>query len=131
MSPASRNYALGVLMLAYTANYVNRQILSILLQPIKLELGLSDTAIAGIGPDRDRNTERRIEQREGDAGKEARSSCHPFVSMMKSADLRKCDDAPNRSRLDTPGPRSILRESQMGSCTVVMSLKRRRSAVVH
>ncbi len=45
MTPAYRNYALGVLMLAYTANYVDRQILSILLQPIKLELGLSDTQL--------------------------------------------------------------------------------------
>jgi MFS family permease len=45
MSPAYRNHALGVLMLAYTANYVDRQILSILLQPINLELGLSDTQL--------------------------------------------------------------------------------------
>jgi predicted MFS family arabinose efflux permease len=44
-SPAYRRYALAVLMLAYTANYVDRQILSILLQPIKLELGLSDTQL--------------------------------------------------------------------------------------
>ena len=44
-SPAYRNYALGMLMLAYTANYVDRQILSILLQPIKMELGLSDTQL--------------------------------------------------------------------------------------
>ncbi|HMM13974.1 MAG TPA: MFS transporter [Parvibaculum sp.] len=45
MTPAYRNYALIVLMFAYTANYVDRQILSILLQPIKLELGLSDTQL--------------------------------------------------------------------------------------
>ncbi|KAB7742669.1 MFS transporter [Parvibaculum sedimenti] len=44
-SPAYRNYALGLLMMAYTANYVDRQILSILLQPIKMELGLSDTQL--------------------------------------------------------------------------------------
>jgi predicted MFS family arabinose efflux permease len=45
MTPAYRNYALIVLMLAYTANYVDRQILAILLQPIKMELGLSDTQL--------------------------------------------------------------------------------------
>lgn len=44
-TPAYRSYALMVLMLAYTANYVDRQILAILLQPIKLELGLSDTQL--------------------------------------------------------------------------------------
>ena len=32
-------------MMAYTANYVDRQILAILMQPIKLELGLSDTQL--------------------------------------------------------------------------------------
>lgn len=44
-TPAYRNYALMVLMFAYTANYVDRQILAILMQPIKLELGLSDTQL--------------------------------------------------------------------------------------
>lgn len=44
-TPAYRSYALMVLMLAYTANYVDRQILAILLQPIKLDLGLSDTQL--------------------------------------------------------------------------------------
>ncbi|HEY4344810.1 MAG TPA: MFS transporter [Parvibaculum sp.] len=44
-TPAYRNYALTVLMLAYTANYVDRQILAILLQPIKLALDLSDTQL--------------------------------------------------------------------------------------
>lgn len=44
-TPAYRNYALAILMFAYTTNYVDRQILSILLQPIKLELGLSDTQL--------------------------------------------------------------------------------------
>ncbi|MCE9651228.1 MAG: MFS transporter [Parvibaculum sp.] len=44
-TPAYRTYALTVLMLAYTANYVDRQILAILLQPIKLDLGLSDTQL--------------------------------------------------------------------------------------
>jgi predicted MFS family arabinose efflux permease len=44
-SPATRNYALGVLVVVYTFNFIDRQILSILLEPIKLELGLSDTAL--------------------------------------------------------------------------------------
>ncbi len=44
-SVAYRNYALFILMLAYTMNFVDRQILSILLQPIKLELHLSDTQL--------------------------------------------------------------------------------------
>jgi len=44
-SVAYRNYALLVLTLAYTANFVDRQIVSILLQPIKLELHLSDTQL--------------------------------------------------------------------------------------
>ena len=43
--PATRNYALGVLVVVYTFNFIDRQILSILLEPIKLELGLSDTAL--------------------------------------------------------------------------------------
>ncbi len=42
---ASRNYVLGVLVVVYTFNFVDRQILSILIEPIKAELGLSDTQI--------------------------------------------------------------------------------------
>lgn len=44
-SPAARQYALGILVVVYTFNFIDRQILSILLEPIKLELGLSDTAL--------------------------------------------------------------------------------------
>ena len=44
-SPAARQYALSVLVVVYTFNFIDRQILSILLQPIKDELGLSDTAL--------------------------------------------------------------------------------------
>lgn len=44
-TPAYRNYALFVLMLGYTANYVDRQILAILLEPIKQDLGVSDTQL--------------------------------------------------------------------------------------
>ncbi len=43
ISDATRRYVLGVLVVVYTFNFIDRQILSILLEPIKLELGLSDT----------------------------------------------------------------------------------------
>jgi predicted MFS family arabinose efflux permease len=42
ISRAYRRYALGLLLAVYTVNYVDRQILSILLEPIKLEFGLED-----------------------------------------------------------------------------------------
>ncbi len=44
-SPAARQYALGVLVVVYTFNFIDRQILSILLEPIKQDLGLSDSAL--------------------------------------------------------------------------------------
>jgi len=44
-SPAYRRYVLIVLMLVYTISYVDRQILSILMEPIKNELGISDTSL--------------------------------------------------------------------------------------
>lgn len=44
-SPVVRNYALGVLVVIYTFNFIDRQILSILLEPIKQDLGLSDSAL--------------------------------------------------------------------------------------
>ena len=44
-SPAVRNYALGVLVVVYTFNFIDRQILSILLEPIKQDLGLTDSAL--------------------------------------------------------------------------------------
>jgi len=44
-SPAARQYALGVLVVVYTFNFIDRQILSILLEPIKQDLGLSDTQL--------------------------------------------------------------------------------------
>ena len=44
-SPAVRHYALGVLVVVYTFNFIDRQILSILLEPIKQDLGLSDSAL--------------------------------------------------------------------------------------
>jgi predicted MFS family arabinose efflux permease len=44
-SPAVRNYALSVLVVVYTFNFIDRQILSILLEPIKQDLGLTDSAL--------------------------------------------------------------------------------------
>lgn len=44
-SEATRRYALGMLVIIYTFNFIDRQILSILLEPIKLDLGLSDTQL--------------------------------------------------------------------------------------
>ncbi|NJN53183.1 MAG: MFS transporter [Gammaproteobacteria bacterium] len=41
----TRRYVLGVLVVVYTFNFIDRQILSILLEPIKAELGLSDTQL--------------------------------------------------------------------------------------
>ena len=40
-----RTYALGVLVVVYTFNFIDRQILSILMEAIKLDLGLSDTQL--------------------------------------------------------------------------------------
>jgi predicted MFS family arabinose efflux permease len=44
-SPAYRAYALGLLTVVYVLNFVDRQILSILAEPIRLELGFSDTTL--------------------------------------------------------------------------------------
>ena len=40
-----RNYVLGVIVVVYIFNFLDRQILSILLEPIKAEFGLTDTQI--------------------------------------------------------------------------------------
>ena len=37
-----KRYTLGVLVVVYTFNFIDRQILSILIQPIKIDLGVSD-----------------------------------------------------------------------------------------
>ncbi len=42
-SPGYARYVLGVLFLVYVFNFIDRQILSILIDPIKEELGASDT----------------------------------------------------------------------------------------
>jgi predicted MFS family arabinose efflux permease len=44
-SERTRHYVLGVLVVVYTMNFIDRQILSILLEPIKHDLGLSDTQL--------------------------------------------------------------------------------------
>ena len=44
-SPAYARYVLGLLFLVYVLNFVDRQILSILLDPVKQDLGVSDTAM--------------------------------------------------------------------------------------
>jgi len=44
-SEETRRYALSVLIVVYTFNFIDRQILSILMEPIKLDLGLSDTQL--------------------------------------------------------------------------------------
>lgn len=45
VSKGYRNYVLFMLMIVYAFNFVDRQILVILQEPIKLELGLSDTQL--------------------------------------------------------------------------------------
>ena len=44
-SPGYSRYVLGLLFVVYVFNFVDRQILSILLDPIKHDLGVSDTAM--------------------------------------------------------------------------------------
>lgn len=51
-SRAYARYALGLLLVVYVINYVDRQVLSILVEPIRKELGLTDTQIgllSGLG----------------------------------------------------------------------------------
>jgi predicted MFS family arabinose efflux permease len=43
--PAAARYVLGLLFVVYVMNFVDRQILAILLDPIKQDLGVSDTAM--------------------------------------------------------------------------------------
>ena len=44
-SNSLRNYVLGILVVVYTFNFIDRQILSILLESIKSDLNLSDTSL--------------------------------------------------------------------------------------
>jgi predicted MFS family arabinose efflux permease len=45
LRPAYARYVLGLLFVVYVLNFVDRQILAILLDPIKQDLGVSDTAM--------------------------------------------------------------------------------------
>jgi predicted MFS family arabinose efflux permease len=45
ISESVKRYTLGVLVVVYTFNFIDRQILSILIEPIKAELGVSDFAM--------------------------------------------------------------------------------------
>ena len=44
-SRAYTRYALGLLLVVYVVNFLDRQVLSILLESIKAELDVSDTAL--------------------------------------------------------------------------------------
>jgi predicted MFS family arabinose efflux permease len=48
-SPAYRNYALIMLVIVYVFNFIDRSILGILVQPIKEDLGVSDTMMGFLG----------------------------------------------------------------------------------
>jgi MFS family permease len=48
-SDAYRRYALGLLLVVYILNFIDRQILTILAEAIRLDLGLSDTALGFLG----------------------------------------------------------------------------------
>ncbi|MDA1075835.1 MAG: MFS transporter, partial [Proteobacteria bacterium] len=48
-TPRYRNYALFVLFLGYVVNFVDRSILSILIEPIKADLELTDTQLGFLG----------------------------------------------------------------------------------
>jgi MFS family permease len=49
VSDAYRRYALGLLLVVYVVNFVDRQILTILAEAIRKDLGLSDTALGFLG----------------------------------------------------------------------------------
>jgi len=49
IGPNYRKYALGILLIGYIINFVDRSILSLLLEPIKLELALTDSQLGFLG----------------------------------------------------------------------------------
>ncbi len=49
ISPAYRRYALGLLLVVYISNFIDRQILTILAEAIRLEFDLSDSALGFLG----------------------------------------------------------------------------------
>lgn len=48
VSPSYRNYAMGLLLLIYVMNFVDRQVVNILAEPIKRELGLLDWQVGAM-----------------------------------------------------------------------------------
>ena len=48
-TPASRAFALTMLLVVYTFNFLDRQVLGILAVPIKTELGLTDLQLGMLG----------------------------------------------------------------------------------
>src|SRR6056297_2438560 len=49
VSDAYRRYALGLLLVVYIFNFIDRQILTILAEAIRVDLGLSDSALGFLG----------------------------------------------------------------------------------
>lgn len=49
ITPAYRSYALSLFLLVYIINFVDRQIFGILIEPIRLEIDLSDTQLGLLG----------------------------------------------------------------------------------
>jgi predicted MFS family arabinose efflux permease len=49
ISDGYRRYVLGVLVLVYVVNFVDRQVFSILIEPIKADIDLSDTQLGFLG----------------------------------------------------------------------------------
>ena len=49
ISVTYRRYALGLLLVVYIFNFIDRQILSILIEPIKRDIDLSDTQLGLLG----------------------------------------------------------------------------------
>ena len=49
ITPSYRSYALALFLLVYVINFVDRQIFSILIEPIRLEIHLSDTQLGLLG----------------------------------------------------------------------------------
>ena len=48
-TPAYRAYALALLVVVYIFNFIDRSILGILVEPIKQDLGVSDTLMGFLG----------------------------------------------------------------------------------
>jgi MFS family permease len=49
ITPSYRSYALSLFLLVYIINFVDRQIFGILIEPIRLEIHLSDTQLGLLG----------------------------------------------------------------------------------